>query len=165
MSSSRGNRENLPYRPCVGIVLLNPMGKAFVGRRNDIGGEEAWQMPQGGVDSGEAPRTAALRELREETGVHSVKVLAETRTWLTYDYPPELQSRSFVKRFKGQRQKWFAMRFDGPESEIDLGYRHAEFDAWEWRELEDLPGLIVAFKRPVYEAVIREFRHLARPID
>lgn len=164
MSNAVNSRENLPYRPCVGIVLLNDKGEVFVGRRNDIGGEQAWQMPQGGVDSGETPEAAALRELREETGVRSVRVLAETREWLTYDYPPELQSRSFVKRFKGQRQKWFAMRFDGPESEIDLGWRHAEFDAWEWRAMEDLPELIVAFKRPVYEAVVREFRHLARPV-
>ena len=164
MSSSTNNRNNLPYRPCVGIVLLNGKGDVFVGRRNDIGGQRAWQMPQGGVDSGEAPQTAALRELREETGVRSVEILAETQDWLTYDYPPELQRRSFVKRFKGQRQKWFAMRFNGPESEIDLGYRHAEFDAWAWRDLEDLPGLIVAFKRPVYEAVVREFRHLAQPV-
>jgi putative (di)nucleoside polyphosphate hydrolase len=165
MNSTSDNRANLPYRACVGIALLNGKGKVFVGRRNDIGGDPAWQMPQGGVDSGESPQAAALRELREETGVRSVRVLAESREWLTYDYPPELQSRSFVKRFKGQRQKWFAMRFDGPESEIDLGWRHAEFDAWAWREMEDLPELIVAFKRPVYEAVVREFHHLARPVD
>lgn len=164
MNTSSDNRKDLPYRPCVGIVLFNGKGKVFVGRRHDISGDDAWQMPQGGVDSGEPPQAAALRELREETGVRSVKILAETQDWLTYDYPPELRNRSFVKRFKGQRQKWFAMRFDGAESEIDLGYRHAEFDAWAWRDLEDLPDLIVAFKRPVYEAVVREFRHLAQPI-
>ena len=167
MTRSSDNRASLPYRPCVGILLLNQRGEAFVGRRNDIRGggpgEDAWQMPQGGVDAGEEPRADALRELREETGIRTVEVLAETRDWLTYDYPANLAHQSFVKRFRGQRQKWFAMRFKGQEAEIDLGYRHAEFDDWAWRPLEDLPGLIVAFKRPVYEAVVREFTHLAGP--
>lgn len=143
-------------------MLLDSKGGVFVGRRNDLSGN-AWQMPQGGVDAGEAPRVAALRELVEETGIRSVDVLAETTEWLTYDYPPAVARGSFANRYRGQRQKWFAMRFTGRENEIDLGYRHAEFDAWRWNDIEALPDLIVAFKRPVYEAVVREFRHLAKP--
>jgi putative (di)nucleoside polyphosphate hydrolase len=162
MSQSASRSSALPYRSCVGILLLDPKGDVFVGRRNDLGGE-AWQMPQGGIDAGEAPEVAALRELAEETGIRSVEVLAETAEWLTYDYPPAVARGSFANRYRGQRQKWFAMRFTGREAEIDLGSRHAEFDDWRWRDIEDLPGLIVNFKRPVYEAVVREFRHLARP--
>jgi putative (di)nucleoside polyphosphate hydrolase len=152
--------SNLPYRSCVGILLLDQNGDVFVGRRNDMTGD-AWQMPQGGIDSDEDPEAAALRELAEETGIRSVEVLAESAEWLAYDYPPTLARGSFANRYRGQRQKWFAMRFLGADREIDLGSRHAEFDAWEWRNIEALPGLIVAFKRPVYEAVVREFRHLA----
>lgn len=143
-------------------MLLDQNGNVFVGRRNDLGAD-AWQMPQGGIDADEDPQAAALRELAEETGIRSVEVLAETAEWLTYDYPPSVAQRSFANRFRGQRQKWFAMRFTGLEAEIDLGYRHAEFDAWLWRGIEELPNLIVEFKRPVYEAVVSEFRHLAQP--
>ena len=163
MNQSTASLSTLPYRPCVGIMLLDQKGDVFVGRRNDFG-QDAWQMPQGGVDAGEDPQTAALRELTEETGIRSVEVLAETSDWLTYDYPSTVAQRSFANRYRGQRQKWFAMRFTGHEGEIDLGYRHAEFDDWRWRGIEELPELIVAFKRPVYEAVVHEFRHLAKPL-
>lgn len=162
MTQSPARFSALPYRSCVGILLLDRNGEVFVGRRNDIGGE-AWQMPQGGIDTGEDPRAAALRELAEETGIRSVEVLAETSQWLTYDYPPAVARGSFANRYRGQRQKWFALRFTGLEGEIDLGFRHAEFDAWRWCDIEELPGLIVEFKRPVYEAVVQEFRHLAQP--
>lgn len=150
------------YRPCVGIALLNRDGLAFAGRRADIAGA-AWQMPQGGIDPGEAPRRAALRELAEETGVRSVEILGESAEWLAYDYPPGVARRSFARRYRGQRQKWFAMRFVGEEREIDLGWGHAEFDAWRWMALEELAAGIVAFKRPVYEAVAREFARFAAP--
>ena len=162
MGHSASNSSSLPYRLCVGILLLNQNGDVFVGHRNDLS-VDAWQMPQGGVEAGEDPRAAALRELTEETGVRSVEVLAETAEWLTYDYPTVISRRSFANRYRGQRQKWFAMRFTGLDREIDLGYRYAEFDDWAWRDIHELPGLIIAFKRPVYEAVVHEFRNLAQP--
>ena len=157
-------RSDLPYRPCVGILLFSRTGDVFVGRRNDVSGN-AWQMPQGGIDMNENPRSAAIRELYEETGVRSVEVIGESGEWFTYNYPKDIARRSFAKKFRGQRQKWFAMRFLGPETEIDLGFSHAEFDAWKWVNLDCLPDLIVDFKKPVYTAVVAEFRDLARPME
>lgn len=164
------DKEGLPYRPCVGVTLINPEGLVFVGRRADHEGEPEgrgtwWQMPQGGLDPGEDPEEAARRELAEETGVRNVSILARTRDWLTYDLPPELIGIAWEGRFRGQKQLWFAARFEGEESEIDLGPRegHAqEFDAWRWVSMKELPSLIVPFKRKVYLAVIEEFATLAR---
>jgi putative (di)nucleoside polyphosphate hydrolase len=161
--------ERLPYRPCVGVMLLNAEGHAFVGRRADHGSEPEgegtwWQMPQGGLDEGEDAEQAARRELLEETGVHSVRFLARTRDWLTYDLPPELVGVAWEGRFRGQKQLWFAARFEGEESEIDIGPREGheqEFDAWRWAPMQELPSLIVPFKRKVYLAVIEEFAALA----
>jgi putative (di)nucleoside polyphosphate hydrolase len=161
--------ERLPYRPCVGVMLLNAEGRVFVGRRIDRTDEPEgagtwWQMPQGGLDEGEDPEQAARRELVEETGVRSAHFLARTRDWLTYDLPPKLVGTAWGGRFRGQKQLWFAMRFEGDDREIDLGPRdghEAEFDAWQWVSLKDLPGLIVPFKRKVYLAVIDEFAALA----
>lgn len=143
------------YRPCVGILLLNPAGLAFAGRRSDSG-PDSWQMPQGGIDRGEDPERAAFRELREETGVERASVLASTPGWLRYDLPPELAGRLWGGRYRGQRQKWFAMRHEGPESEIDIG-PGGEFSAWRWVEPRTLPEIIVPFKRDLYERVLREF--------
>jgi len=159
----------LPYRPCVGVMLLNGDGKVWLGRRLPkwVGDKSAhiWQMPQGGINKGESPRDAALRELEEETSVTDVEVLQEIPHWLTYDLPDELVGIALKGRYRGQRQRWFAMRFHGSDQDIGIGARggrKAEFDAWRWSPIEDVPRLIVPFKRPIYETVIREFGHLAR---
>ncbi len=153
----------LPYRPCVGAMLLNARGHAFIGRRidRDENGGESWQMPQGGVDEGEDVRRAALRELREETGVTSAEIIAETSDWLTYDLPPELIGVALKGRYRGQRQKWFALHFFGTDDEIDLAAHHPEFDAWRWAKLDELPELIVPFKRPVYVELVHAFAPVA----
>jgi putative (di)nucleoside polyphosphate hydrolase len=155
-------RRTLRYRRAVGIMLLNAWDKVFVARRIDFPGD-AWQMPQGGVDTGESPREAALRELKEEIGTDQAEFLAETRGWLTYDFPAGLRDRVWRGRFQGQRQKWFAMRFTGRDSDIDLATAHPEFDTWKWVEPDELPRLIVPFKRQVYLDVLREFRPLLKP--
>jgi putative (di)nucleoside polyphosphate hydrolase len=164
------DKERLPYRPCVGIMLLNREGQAFVGRRADYEGEPEgagtwWQMPQGGVDEGEDLEAAARRELAEETGVVSARFIARTRDWLTYDLPAELIGIAWEGRYRGQKQMWFAARFEGADSEIDIGPRQGqdqEFDAWRWAKLEELPALVVPFKRAVYVSVIEELGALVR---
>ncbi len=143
------------YRRGVGIMLLNGAGRVFVAERTDTPG--AWQMPQGGIDTGEEPAAAARRELAEETGVDRVTILAESRGWLSYDLPADLRGRVWQGRYIGQAQKWFAMRFDGTDADIRLDGAHAEFGAWQWIVPERLPALIVKFKRPLYEAVLAEF--------
>ncbi len=155
------------YRPAVGIMLLNRERHAFVGRRIDMpAGLAAWQMPQGGIDPGETPREAALRELQEEAGTDKAEILAESREWLHYDLPPELTGGVWGGRYRGQRQKWFAMRFLGEDGDIDPGAaEHPEFDAWEWVAPERLPELIVPFKRQVYRDVLAEFRDYCHPIE
>ena len=161
----------LPLRPCVGIMLLNRGGRVFVGRRRDgpehVDAAHAWQMPQGGIDPDEDPWQAALRELYEETNVRSVERLGETADWLTYEIPPELIGRAWKGRYRGQRQKWYALRFTGDDREIDIahpaGGHDPEFLAWRWEPMENLPALIVPFKRKVYEQVVAAFRHLAPP--
>lgn len=160
-------RPKLNYRPCVGVMLLNRQGLAFVGRRRGKGDFDTvvspylWQMPQGGIDEGEDPYDAALRELYEETNVRSVTLLAEAPRWLSYDLPPESNKR-WSGKYAGQSQRWFAMRFTGDDSEIDIrhpagGAHKPEFDAWRWVKPTALPGLIVPFKREVYEEVVRQF--------
>ena len=143
------------YRPCVGVMLLDAAGRVFVAERIDTPG--AWQMPQGGIDEGEAPLEAARRELREETGTDRAELLAESRRWLAYDLPPDLAGRLWGGRYKGQTQKWFAFRFLGSDANIDITSHHPEFARWRWAALRDLPGLIVPFKRAVYAQVVEEF--------
>jgi putative (di)nucleoside polyphosphate hydrolase len=147
------------YRPNVGILLLNKHGKLFVARRIDMAAE-AWQMPQGGIDEGEEPRKAALRELEEEIGTKKAEIIAEGREWIRYDVPAEIARKLWGGRWRGQRQKWFAMRFTGKDKHIDLDTKHPEFCEWKWIDPEEAPRLIVPFKRPLYEQVIAEFRHL-----
>lgn len=158
----------LPYRPCVGIVLLNHAGEAWIGRRiSKWSGDpwrDMWQMPQGGIDRGETPREAALRELHEETGTDKAEILAESRQWLRYDLPPEALGVALKGNYCGQEQKWFAMRFTGADSDFDIGPRPGghtpEFDAWRWARLEETVALVAPFKRLVYEALVREFAGL-----
>jgi len=153
----------LPYRPCVGVMLVNSAGRVFVGKRIDNKEMDAWQMPQGGIDDGEDLHAAALRELQEETGVssHLVQIIAETRDELLYDLPDFLMGKMWGGKFRGQRQKWLLMRFSGEDSDIDLNaHEHAEFEAWRWVEPEQVPELIVPFKKRVYRQVVEEFREL-----
>ena len=158
--------EDLPYRRSAGVALLNRDGAAFVGRRKKtreagpLAGHE-WQMPQGGIDDGEEPFEAAMRELYEETNVSSATLLAEAPQWLSYDLPDDARGR-WRGRYRGQTQKWFLLRFTGDDSEIDIdrpagGAHPPEFDAWRWERLEALPALVVPFKRKVYEEVIAAF--------
>lgn len=149
--------SGLPYRPGVGIMLLNADNRAFVGQRIDSV-VEAWQMPQGGIDEGEDPLTAAMRELEEETGVPGrlTRLLAETSDWLSYDLPDELMGRIWGGKYRGQRQKWFALRFLGSDADVNIATPHQEFRAWQWAPLGDLERLIVPFKRPLYAQLLRE---------
>jgi putative (di)nucleoside polyphosphate hydrolase len=160
--SGRAGTRPRPYRPGVGIVLLNRRGLAFVGRRVDVG-RPAWQMPQGGIAAGEEPRAAALRELAEETGVEAVEVIGESRGWYRYDLPCELAAKAWGGRYRGQEQRWFAMRFCGRDEDINLDAHKREFDSWRWVEPERLPRLIVPFKRALYAQVVAEFRPLFTP--
>jgi putative (di)nucleoside polyphosphate hydrolase len=163
--------EKLPYRPCVGIALFNAEGRVWIGNRSDKEAEGEgeghwWQMPQGGLDEGEEPYKAALRELYEETSVRHASLLAEAPGWLTYDLPADLVGESWGGRYRGQKQKWFALRFEGKESEIDVlhpggGKHKAEFSTWRWEKLQRLPELIVPFKRKVYEEVVAAFASLS----
>jgi putative (di)nucleoside polyphosphate hydrolase len=158
----------LPYRPCVGLMMFNRFGQVWLGRRTPkwIGDKtlSIWQMPQGGVERDEAPAAAALRELEEETAARNVEIIGEYPDWLTYDLPDDLLGVALKGRYRGQRQKWFAVRFMGNDSEIDIRGRKgkkAEFDAWRWSTIEEVTSLVISFKRPVYEAVVAEFGALA----
>jgi len=158
--------SNLPYRPNVGAVLFNRSGLILVARRADLPNAEApaggWQLPQGGIDEGEDPRQAVLRELAEEIGTDRAEVIGEHHEWLTYDLPPELLGIALKGRFRGQRQRWFALRFTGVDSDIRLDLDpHPEFDAWRWARLAELPGLAVAWKRPIYEVLVESFARFA----
>ena len=144
------------YRPGVGIMLLNIRSEVFVGRRADVK-DEAWQMPQGGIDEGETPTQAALRELKEEIGTDKADIIAESRGWFHYDVPADLARKKWSGRWKGQRQKWLVMLFRGTDADINVATRHPEFDVWRWVPVQDLPGLAVSFKRQLYRDVIGEF--------
>ncbi len=156
-------RLELPYRPCVGIMLFNRYGLVWIGRRLPkwVGDRSAhvWQMPQGGIDKGETPREAAVRELAEETGLENAEVLDEIQDWLTYDLPEDLLGVALKGKYRGQRQRWFAMRSMGPDSDVDIRARakKAEFDAWRWARIEEVVDLAVPFKREVYRRVARSF--------
>lgn len=148
--------DSRPYRPCVGLMLFNAQGHVFVGNRIDVPGEH-WQMPQGGIDPGESPEDAAWRELQEEIGTTKAEILAESKTWYPYDLPHGLSRRIWKGKYRGQTQRWFALRFLGEDTDIDLTVHKPEFSEWRWISLGDLPEVIVPFKRPIYERVILEF--------
>lgn len=162
--------DDLPYRSCVGIAAFNRQGKVWAGRRiqsptGEAGSDYRWQMPQGGIDPDEDPLAAAKRELYEETGMKTVRLLAECADWLNYDLPADKLGIALKGKYRGQSQRWFAFRFEGNETEINISEppdgSHPEFDAWEWKNLHDLPDLIVPFKRKIYERIAEDFSHLA----
>ena len=162
MSLSGLKPEDLPYRPCVGIMLLNRDGRVFVGRRIDQTVEN-WQMPQGGIDEGEQPLEAGLREMKEEIGTDKAVLLREMEGWLHYDLPQHLLGTALHGRYRGQKQKWLALRFTGKDADINIKTHEPEFAAWKWVLPQDLPRLIVPFKREAYEKVVAAFGDLAKP--
>lgn len=153
------DKEALPYRPCVGMMLVGNDDRVFVARRIDMP-SEAWQMPQGGIDEGETPRQAAMRELREEIGTDKAEILAESPAWRDYDLPDELLGKIWGGRYRGQTQKWFLLRFTGTDADIDIDTEEPEFLAWQWAEMARVPDLIVPFKRSIYRDVVAEFAPL-----
>ena len=169
---SKPDRETMPYRDCVGTAVFNPDGLVFIGRRKPEEDPEdssehgsPWQMPQGGIDKGEDARDAATRELFEETSIRSVELIAEAPGWIYYDLPDDALGVALKGKYRGQRQRWFAYRFTGKDSEINVtepgdGSMPAEFDKWRWEQLENLPNLIVPFKKQAYLEVVTAFRDL-----
>ncbi len=160
--------SSLPYRDNVGAVLFNPAGLVLVARRADLpnaeGAAGGWQLPQGGMDPGEDPRVAVFRELEEEIGTARAEILAEHPEWLSYDLPAALVGKALGGKYRGQRQRWFALRFLGTDADIRLDLDpHPEFDAWRWARLAELPALAVGFKRPIYEVLARDFACFAAP--
>jgi len=162
--------DSLPYRPCAGMMVINRAGLVFIGRRTSgpehMDMKNDWQMPQGGIDEGEDTYKAALRELYEETNIKSVEKIGEIADWLYYDIPRDLVGQAWSGKYRGQKQKWYALRFTGEEREIDIahpaGGHEPEFVDWRWEKMGALPGIVVPFKRPTYERVVQEFAQFAR---
>lgn len=149
-----------PYRPNVGLVLFNSAGLVFTARRIDTK-ETAWQFPQGGIDEGEDPRTAAMRELEEEIGTNKAEIIGESSAWYSYDLPPQVADTWQKGRWRGQKQKWFALQFLGTDADIDIHTEHPEFAEWRWMKLSEVPAVIVPFKRALYQQVVGEFQPFA----
>ena len=164
-------REDMPYRLCVGIAVFNTEGKVWAGRRiqqSRISNDFCWQLPQGGIDKGEEAFSAAKRELFEETGIRSASLIGEISEWLFYDLPDEALGIALKGKYRGQKQRWFAFRFEGQENEINITNppdgSHPEFDAWAWKELSEMPERIVPFKREIYDRIVKDFTHLSEQI-
>ena len=160
--------SNLPYRPNVGAALFDRLGRVFVARRADFpnaeGAPGGWQLPQGGIDADEDPAIAIFRELQEEIGTARARIIGEHAEWLSYDLPPDLIGKALGGKYRGQRQRWFALRFEGADSDIRLDLDpHPEFDAWRWVDLTELPALAVPFKRPIYDVLALDFARFAVP--
>jgi putative (di)nucleoside polyphosphate hydrolase len=157
---------DLPYRPCAGVMLLNREGKVFVGQRLDSA-LEAWQMPQGGIDAGEAALDAAIRELGEEAGItpDKVELVAEAEEELTYDLPDDLIGKVWKGRWRGQRQRWFLFRFLGEDADVNIATAEPEFRAWRWVDPAELPHIIVPFKRALYARLLELFGETLPPRD
>lgn len=166
------DQSSKPYRPNAGVMLFNRQGKVWVGQRKDmpkITMPHPWQMPQGGIDKGEDPFKAAVRELREETSVVSAKLITPAKNWLEYDFPADLSKKLLKGKYRGQRQQWYAMLFVGSDTEIDIhtpdnGRHKAEFCEWRWEKLENLPDLIVPFKRDIYLELVSQFANIPKNI-
>lgn len=160
------------YRPCAGLFILNRMGKVFMGRRineetnETLGklGDKPWQLPQGGIDPGETPAQAGMREMLEEIGTSKATLLGESRQWHCYDLPRDIASVKWGGKYRGQAQKWLALRFDGKDSDINIATAHPEFDDWKWLEIDAISALVVPFKRRVYSRITAEFRHFAQEL-
>jgi putative (di)nucleoside polyphosphate hydrolase len=155
--SSQKVDDPRPYRRGVGIALINRRGDVFVGQRFDSA-EPAWQMPQGGVDKGEEPRAAALREMLEEIGTDKGEIIAETDGWVRYDLPPDISTRIWKGKYRGQEQKWYLVKFSGQDSDINIATEHPEFSQWKWLPFHELPNVIVGFKREIYAQVVKAFQ-------
>lgn len=160
--------KDLPYRRCVGIMLFNPAGQVWIGRRvpkwQGDGSQKMWQMPQGGIDDGETPAEAAMRELEEEIGTREAVIIGEHPDWLNYDLPEKVIGAALGGKYRGQTQKWFAMRFSGDDQQISIdgsNGHEVEFDQWRWGEIDELSELVVSFKRDVYERVSDQFREFS----
>ncbi len=154
-------KNNLPYRLGVGAVMLNADGLVLAAKRIDTPGD-AWQLPQGGIDADEDPRVAVMRELEEEIGTANAEIIAETDGWLTYDLPENIRKKVWKGKYRGQKQKWYALRFLGADADIDLeAHKHPEFSDWKWVDMRQLPDLIVPFKRDLYKDIVASFVHLA----
>ena len=160
---------DLPYRPCVGIMLVNAEGKVWIGDRigySDDTHDTSWQMPQGGIDKGEEAQEAALRELKEEVGTDKAEIIQESAHWYNYDLPKEILGKALKGKFCGQTQRWFLLHFTGEDSDIDItADAHQEFSAWRWADIDELAGLIVPFKRVVYAQVVAEFQDTVRALS
>jgi len=160
MSKNSTKSEDLPYRLGVGAVLFNAKGQVFVAKRIDTPGD-AWQMPQGGIDHDEDPNEAIWRELKEEIGTNNAEIIAQSPDWLTYELPKAVQKKVWKGRYRGQKQKWYALRYLGDDSDIDLtADKHPEFSTWKWADFESIPDLIVEFKRDLYQDIVATFKHL-----